>query len=459
MTEKKLTESLASEDTQSSEPSTSSPALELSAPSAPSALGALDAEGRAEYWASLALRHTPALGCRSHKVLLEHFGSAFAAVHSLDRWKETPIGEDKARHLKSDTWRETALHEWHLARSFPGSILLWTDPRYPEKLRQIPDPPCILYCQGDMSLLSNPSIAVVGTRRCSPEGLRVATLIVQGLAEAGVTIVSGMALGIDRVAHVASVYGVGSTIAVLGTGHGIPYPRRNLDIYKKVGEHGLIVSEFAPLTPASTHNFPIRNRIISALSFGVLVVEAALKSGSLITARLALEQDRTVYAIPGLVGMETALGCQELIRQGARPVFTAADILYDLSPQLKAALNEADRVSPEGKEPLPTIAREEDGALVDPSIRAKRQSPQDKVSADCKAGENTQESTPKPTLPPLQNELQEKIVSTLQEQTLDIDGLCQNLDLSASEVSAAVVMLEISGYIQRQKDAKYMALA
>jgi len=440
-----------------------------------SGLGALNAAERAEYWAALALRHTKDLGTRSHKRLLTSFGSAYAAVHATKDWGEAKVHSEKARCLASGAWRKTAIHEWNLARHFQGVILLWTDPRYPEALRHIPDPPCMLYCQGDLTLLQNPTFAIVGTRRCSPEGLRVTTLIVQALAEAGITIVSGMALGIDRAAHAASVHTIGSTIAVLGAGHGVPYPKNNVDIYNEIKQHGLLISEYAPNTPPDTHNFPIRNRIISGLSLGVLVVEAAIKSGSLITARLALEQDRMVYAIPGAVGMQSALGCQELIRQGAQAVFASSDILRDLSSQLQAIINAPPRKTPVEAKPLPAspdLHAKDSSTIDNKHTSPKKTSQAEHVdSASKQVGSQTKQvgspgkqqgqaikldQTHKPkALPTIADPTQKRILTTLHQESLDIDGLCQRLALAPHDVSASLVMLEIAGHIARQKNNTY----
>lgn len=311
-------------------------------PAVPTALGALDAASRAEFWAALALSHTDGLGARSRKRLLDAFGSAFEAVRRANGWREAGLREDLIREFRSEKWREPARKEWDATRKLTGTVLLWTDSRYPALLKELPDAPIRLYCQGDMSLLGNPCVSIVGTRTCSREGIRAAQAIASGLAASGITVVSGLAIGIDKQAHLAALDLPGGTIAVLGAGSDVCYPKENDGLRRSIIQRGLLISEYAPGTLPDPRHFPIRNRIISGLSLGVVVVEAALRSGSLITARLALEQNRAVYAVPGGIGSKYAEGCQKLIRDGAQPIFSFSDILSDLSAQLKTLLPQPD---------------------------------------------------------------------------------------------------------------------
>lgn len=300
----------------------------------------LDEDQRAELWAALALRHATGIGPRTRKRLLAHFGSAYAAIHAPMRWREAGIAPARSQGITSGAWRSLARVEWDALQRVPGTIILWTDPRYPDLLRQLPDAPVLLYCRGDLSLLANTCVSVVGARQCSREGIRIASSIAGHLARCGVTVVSGLARGIDRFAHEAALRGIGSTIAVLGTGIDVPYPPDNLRLFETLCRTGLVITEFAPGTRPEARHFPIRNRIISGLAHGVLVVEAASRSGSLITARLALEQGREVYAIPGPPSAQISRGCQELIEEGARAVYTAEDVLADLAPVIGADLRD-----------------------------------------------------------------------------------------------------------------------
>ena len=243
-------------------------------PAVPTALGALDAASRAEFWAALALSHTDGLGARSRKRLLDAFGSAFEAVRRANGWREAGLREDLIREFRSEKWREPARKEWDATRKLTGTVLLWTDSRYPALLKELPDAPIRLYCQGDMSLLGNPCVSIVGTRTCSREGIRAAQAIASGLAASGITVVSGLAIGIDKQAHLAALDLPGGTIAVLGAGSDVCYPKENDGLRRSIIQRGLLISEYAPGTLPDPRHFPIRNRIISGLSLGVVVVEA-----------------------------------------------------------------------------------------------------------------------------------------------------------------------------------------
>ncbi len=216
----------------------------------------------------------------------------------------------------------------------PGnSLLTLADADYPKPLLEIPDPPALLYCKGRRDLLGRPGLGIVGSRNATPQGLRDAEAFALSLSDAGLTIVSGLALGIDAAAHRGGLSGSGSSIAVVGTGLDRIYPARNKALAHNLAEHGLILSEFPLGTPPLPGHFPSRNRLISGLSRGVLVVEATTDSGSLITARVAAEQGREVFAIPGSIHSPLARGCHALLKQGAKLVESAADILDELAWQ------------------------------------------------------------------------------------------------------------------------------
>ncbi|HIV66833.1 MAG TPA: DNA-processing protein DprA [Candidatus Mailhella excrementigallinarum] len=316
------------------------------------ALDKLDGEQRAEYWATLALRRTRGLGARSVCRLLRHFGSAYAAVYAVPRWREAGLDPRKGASLSGGEWRREARPEWEDARDLEGDILLWTDPRYPALLRELPDAPALLYTRGDPGLLLRPCMAVVGSRGCTRSGREQSAAVARELSACGIAVVSGMARGIDRAAHEAALRENGSSIAVLGSGVDVIYPRQCADLYHELCDGGLILSEFPPGSLPQGPHFPIRNRIISGLSLGVVVGEAALKSGSMVTARIALEQNRSVFALlpdearstPS--GMPPSEGCEYLIEQGARAARGAGEILRDLLPQLQEPPRLAPSASP-----------------------------------------------------------------------------------------------------------------
>lgn len=213
----------------------------------------------------------------------------------------------------------------------PGNhVLTLADAEYPQALLEIPDPPQLLYAKGRLALLSAPALAVVGSRNATEQGIANARQFSQSLSQAGLTIISGMALGIDTAAHQGGMGGAGSTVAVIGTGADIVYPARNRSLAHQIADTGCIVSEYPLGMPAIAANFPRRNRIISGLARGVLVIEAALQSGSLITARMAAEQGRDVFAIPGSIHSPLSKGCHLLIKQGAKLVESGQDIMEEL---------------------------------------------------------------------------------------------------------------------------------
>ncbi|WP_413700862.1 DNA-processing protein DprA [Psychromonas sp. KJ10-10] len=210
-------------------------------------------------------------------------------------------------------------------------IICFDDSRYPALLKEISNPPLLLYLHGDYRLLNSPQIALVGSRNCTPYGQEKSYQFVAELAKAGFTVTSGLALGIDGYAHQGALDNHGKTIAVLGTGLNNIYPKRHMKLAQWVSEEGLLISEFWPNTAPIPSNFPRRNRIISGLSLGLLVVEASKRSGSLITARYATEQNRELFALPGSIDNSQACGCHQLIQQGAKLVTNINDIAEEFS--------------------------------------------------------------------------------------------------------------------------------
>lgn len=218
-----------------------------------------------------------------------------------------------------------------LASGNDKNIICFDSPDYPQQLKEISNPPLLLYTQGDHSLLSQPQIALVGSRKCTPYGQEKAYQFAGQLSESGFTITSGLAIGVDGLAHQGALDKQGKTIAVLGTGLDNIYPKRHKKLAQQVIEQGVLVSEFWPEAPAIASNFPRRNRIISGLSLGVVVIEASKRSGSLITARYAIEQNRDVFALPGSIDNPEACGCHHLIQQGAKLVTDVQDICNEFN--------------------------------------------------------------------------------------------------------------------------------
>lgn len=289
---------------------------------------------RSELAAWLRLLLTPGVGVESARKLLAAFGLPQAVFEQSHAAWQAVVGTRAANALDTPPEPLEAqvdrLVAW-LAEAQDRHVLTLGDPQYPAELLQMADPPLMLYVLGDVNALHHPRrLAVVGSRNPTPQGETNARQFAQALGEAGVCVVSGLALGVDGAAHDGALLGGSSTIAVVGTGLDRVYPKRHLSLAHRIAAQGAIVSEYPLGTPPLPENFPRRNRIIAGLSQGTLVVEAAVQSGSLITARLAAEQGREVFAIPGSIHAPQARGCHALIRQGAKLVESAQDILEDL---------------------------------------------------------------------------------------------------------------------------------
>jgi DNA processing protein len=300
-----------------------------------------------EYW--LALGRVEQLGVRSALKLIEHFGSAQAAyMASLTELESTGVSPAVCRAVFEQKGLKEAEKEVKAAKERDLQLICLEDEVYPPLLRQIPDPPVVLYVRGDVTVLSQFSLAVVGTRKPSAYGLQVARKLARDLAERRMTIVSGMARGIDSAAHHGALEAKGTTVAVQGRGMDDVYPRENKSLAEKIAQSGAVISEFALGTGPTPENFPIRNRIISGLSLGVLVVEASEYSGSLITARLATEQNREVFAVPGNITAAQSFGPNHLIKQGAKLVDQWMDVVEELQPEVRMQLLPADNASQPG---------------------------------------------------------------------------------------------------------------
>lgn len=286
-------------------------------------------DGNLDAW--LILLRAPALGPAVLRAAVSRYGSASATLAALRRG-EAPKELSPATRAWLDMPDPSPLdsdREWLAAEKH--HLLGWDDEDYPSLLREIPGAPAALFVAGDPTLLWMPQIAIVGSRGASGNGLATTQRFARALASAGFTITSGMADGIDGAAHTATLDAGARTIAVLGTGPDLVYPRQHRVLAARIGAEGALVSEFSPGTPGKAEHFPRRNRIISGLALGTLVIEAGLKSGSLITARYATEQGRDVFAIPGSINNPLARGCHQLIRDGARLVETPEEISHELA--------------------------------------------------------------------------------------------------------------------------------
>lgn len=289
---------------------------------------------REELAAWLRLIQTPGVGRDGARRLLAAFGAPQAVFDAAPAARRAVLGPEAAAldtppedlpALLEATWRW--LQE---PAEAPRHVLVLGDPAYPAAWLETADPPLLLYAVGRLERLATPSIAIVGSRNPTPQGAENARAFARALGDAGLTVVSGLALGIDGAAHEGALESAGSTVAIVGTGLDRVYPKRHLQLARRIAREGLVLGEYPLGTPPLAPNFPRRNRLIAGLARGTLVVEAALQSGSLITARLAVEAGREVFAIPGSIHSPQSRGCHALIRQGAKLVETAAHVLEEL---------------------------------------------------------------------------------------------------------------------------------
>ena len=345
----------------------------------------------------LTLLRAPGIGPTWGARLLDHFNTPSAILAAGARgWRTAGLPSALYAGLASPDESGLKLDLAWLAGERRG-LTTCKDENFPAALREISQPPLALFWHGDPSLLSTPQLAIVGARAATPDGLDNARRFAAVLAKAGLTITSGLAQGIDGAAHRGALEGAGSTIAVCGTGLDRVYPSKHRELAHEISDKGLLVSEFSLGMAPRAENFPRRNRIISGLSLGVLVVEAAARSGSLITARFALEQGREVFAIPGSIHNPAAKGCHALIRQGAKLVDSARDILEELAPQLGLSVSAEDSAS----------------AALQPKLDAA----------------------------------QRKALEAVGYSPTGFDQLMERVDLSVEDLSSALLMLELEGLI------------
>ena len=368
------------------------------------------AETMTRQWLALAL--TPGLGPTRGRRLVEFLGGITEVFQaSLTELEATGVPAASAQSLGTGHSLELAQDELARTAAAGVKVISMDDPAYPPQLRQIYDPPLILYVRGNDAVISQPGIALVGTRHPTPYGLGMAERLACDLAARGLVIFSGMARGVDTAGHRGALAGKGKTVAVFGTGVDVAYPKENTRLVGQVlAAEGAVISEFPMGTFAAPQNFPIRNRIISGISLGVLVVEAAEYSGTRITARCALEQSRDVYAVPGNVTNKNSWGPNTLIKQGAKLVATWEDVWEELPTDVRL------RLQPEG-------AGESQAALTASLFQESELPPHEKkIFALLKADEATH-----------------------------IDEIVERLEpgLSSSEIFAALFELELAGKVKQ----------
>lgn len=370
-------------------------------------------QGPLENW--LYLLHTPGIGPTTFHLLLDSFGTAEAALNANgQQLTKLAIKPDIISALSHPEKLDISADLAWLAQD-DHHIITWHNKLYPEQLKSLSDAPPLLYVRGDPDYLSQPQLAMVGSRNPTAAGRSTAKDFASHLSNAGITITSGLASGIDGTSHEGALQGIAGTIAVVAHGLDIVYPANHQKLAQQITQHGAVISEMPIGTQPHPGLFPRRNRIISALALGTLVVEAAKKSGSLITARYALEQNREVFAIPGSIHNPMARGCHQLIRQGAKLVETADDILEELYNSLDQS-----------------------------TLYPKKQ------SADTQ--ENLKD--PHPALDPDH----QKLLKCLAYEPASIDELVNRSQFNAAEVASMLLIMELEGIIVSQ-DGRYTCVS
>ena len=378
----------------------------------------------------LSLKLIPGLGNKTIIRLVEVFGSVEKILSAgLADLFDAGLRRDKALHaLAAKRFSRDPETEWQFLKSNNFRLISIQDDDYPSNLAEIPDPPAVLFASGAIEPRDLVSIAVVGSRYASPAGIIFAEKLSSDLASSGLTVVSGLALGIDSAAHRGAIKAHGRTLAVLGCGLDVNYPSINADLRKEITGAGVLVTEFIASTPPSAGNFPSRNRIISGLSLGVVIVEAAERSGSLITARFALEQGREVFAVPGIAQSMRSKGAHKLIKEGAKLIESAEDVLEEIRPLVRSAHHSASTPSGEHEE-LSVICRHSGGSRNPVAV--------DQVGFQTPAG-------PEETA----------LLKILDKVPKHIDEIAQEANMPVQRVAAVLLGLELQGLVS-QLPGKY----
>ncbi len=359
-------------------------------------------------WLQLTL--APGLGAATLRKLLSQFGLPEKVIAASRADLARFASAEVLQALDSDAVAKAVEHALAWLEQPGSAIVTLTDTAYPRLLLEITDPPAVLYCRGRTDLLNRPALALVGSRNATAQGNSNAEQFARSFSTAGLTIVSGLAQGIDAAAHRGGLAGEGSTIAVLGTGIDITYPQANAALGAEIAAMGLLVSEFPLGTRALAHNFPRRNRVISGLAQGCLVIEAALASGSLITARAAAEQGREVFAVPGSIHSPLSKGCHALIKSGAKLAESVEDVLSELSAFRRSGV------------------------------------------APSRAAANL------PAAPAATGNTDEPLLACMGFDPADVDSLCTRAGLPAERVSAELLRLELAGRVTVLPGGRYQRL-
>jgi DNA processing protein len=359
---------------------------------------------------------TPGLGSRLTGKLLRKFGTPTDVFRaSLTELEACHLPVAPARAIHTKLAHKDAEAELAQVRNLGCRLLNWSEPEYPQRLLEIYDPPPLLYVRGDVSLLNRHSISMVGTRRPTPYGNQIAERLGHDLAERGLVIVSGMARGIDSLAHQGACRATnGAMIGVLGTGVDVIYPKENKKLFSEVEKRGTLISEFPLGTHPAPENFPIRNRVVAGMALGVLVIHGAQYSGSLITARLGMEFGREVYGVPGNVTVDVSFAPNQMIKQGAKLVTSWEDVIEELPTEIRAELF-----------PVEATSKAERASLFESALSA----------------------------------VEKKIFALLDtDESIHVDELVEKTELNSSEVLASLCEMEMKGMVRQMAGKQFLKI-
>ena len=428
------------------------------------------------YWIWLSLCVSP--GSKASDVLLEYFDENAQRIYEAgkDDYDRLDLSDEvKARLLKKGSEEARKILFW--CNDHGVRLLAYDDPAFPQRLKRIGKRPILLYCKGkDIDLNDNLLIAAVGTRRITEYGKRSAYTICHDLACAGAVVVSGLAAGVDAVCHKGALDARGDTVAVLGCGIDITYPKENFELMERIEKYGLVISEYKPGSRPSKSSFPIRNRIISGLSQGTLVIEADKQSGALITAKCALSQGRDLFSLPGMVGEQNSEGTNDLLKQGAIPVTDAFDLLADYSllyphkifmeripiyhPDIVLSPFPRKRAgqSASNEEAVTVREAEQNEEREEPTADLKKREDAPKAQPEESSAQAEEQPSKRKPRPAGANELTLKLLDLLEESgaPLSADQLCTASGAPISAVMTNLTILEIRGYVSALPGGRFV---